>query len=216
MRLFGYLLATAISIALLVASWGHHVEFDFSEAAAVVAGAWCVWLTVKENIWNWPIGNVSSFYFFVTFLHQRLYADMTLQLVYIVLGFVGWYWWLHGGRDRSTLVVSKTTPSTALAIVVILAAATWAEYVYLVHIKDSAPFLDALTTGLSLAAQFMLTKKLIENWYVWITADIIYIGLYIYKHLYLSSGLYAVFIVMCVMGLRAWRMSMNKAEVASV
>src|SRR5476651_2581595 len=126
MRLFGYLLATALSIALLVASWGHHVEFDFSEAAAVVAGAWCVWLTVKENIWNWPIGNVSSFYFFVTFLHQRLYADMTLQIVYIVLGFIGWYWWLHGGGNRSTLGVSKTTSSTALAIAIILAASTWA------------------------------------------------------------------------------------------
>jgi len=214
MRLFGYLLATILSIALLVASWGHHVEFSFEEAAAVVAGAWCVWLTVKENIWNWPIGNVSSFYFFVTFLHQRLFADMTLQIVYIVLGFVGWYWWLHGGRNRSTLNVSRTTPSTALAIAVILAASTWAEYLYLVHIKDAAPFLDALTTGLSLAAQFMLTKKLIENWYVWITADVIYIGLYMYKHLYLSSGLYAVFIVMCVMGLRAWKMSMNNAEVA--
>ena len=195
-----------------MAARGHHVQFTFEEAAATVAGAWCVWLTVKENIWNWPIGNVSSFYFFLTFLHQRLFADMTLQIVYIVLGFIGWYWWLHGGRDKSKLEVARTSPLMALGIALVLIASTGVEYVYLKSINDSAPFWDALTTGLSLAAQFMLTKKLFENWYVWITADVIYIFLYAYKHLYLSAGLYAVFIVMCVAGLRDWRRSIVKVE----
>ena len=213
MRLFGYSLATIASIALLVAAWGHQVEFKFNEAAADVAGGWCVWLTVKKNIWNWPIGILSSGYFFALFLQSRLFADMSLQGVYIVLGFLGWYWWLHGGDNKAQLPVSKTPLSMAIAIAVIVAVSTAAVTVYMRSVNDSAPFLDALTTTLSLAGQFLLTKKLIENWYVWITADIIYVGLYLNKHLYLTSGLYAVFIVMCIAGLRAWRLSMSQAEV---
>ena len=75
----------------------------------------------------------------------------------------------------------------------------------LTRVNDSAPFWDALTTVLSLIAQFMLTRKLFENWFVWITADVIYVGLYIYKDLYLTSILYAIFLAMCVAGAIQWR-----------
>lgn len=82
---------------------------------------------------------------------------------------------------------------------------------YLIHVKDSAPFLDALTTVLSLAAQYLLTRKLIENWYVWLAADVVYVGLYVSRHLYLTAFLYALYLLMCVAGLRAWRRSRRSA-----
>jgi nicotinamide mononucleotide transporter len=78
---------------------------------------------------------------------------------------------------------------------------------YLQHIQDSAPFWDALTTVLSLVAQYMLNKKFLENWYGWILADLIYIPLYIFTHLYLTSLVYVIFLTMCLVGYRAWRQS---------
>lgn len=195
-------------MALLVASMKHMVEVEPSEAWAFVTGAWCVWLTVKENIWNWPIGIANSIFFIVLFWHARLFADMSLQVVYVVLGFLGWYWWLYGGKDRSALHVTRTPLSVGIIAAVVVAVATAGMTVFLKHIHDSAPFWDAITTTLSLAAQFLLTKKMLENWHVWITADIIYIGLYAYKHLYLTSALYVVFLVMCLIGLRDWKLSM--------
>lgn len=83
-------------------------------------------------------------------------------------------------------------------------------------VNDSTPFLDALTTVLSLVAQYMLTRKLLENWYVWITVDVIYIGLYIYKDLYLTGFLYAIFLCMCIVGLVQWRKALLNEPVAPV
>jgi nicotinamide mononucleotide transporter len=81
---------------------------------------------------------------------------------------------------------------------------------YLVSIGDSAPFLDALTTVMSLAAQYLLTKKFIENWYIWLAVDVIYVGLYFSRGLYLTAVLYAIFFGMCLVGLKEWRA--NKVE----
>jgi nicotinamide mononucleotide transporter len=160
---------------------------------------------VKQNIWSWPIGIANSAFFLALFFSARLFADMGLQVIYIVLGFLGWYWWLRGGEDRTTLRVSHATPVTLLALGLLGAVATAGLTVFLRSIGDAAPFLDALTTVLSLVAQYMLTRKLIENWYVWIAADIIYIGLYSSRGLYLTAALYALFLALCVMGLRGWR-----------
>jgi nicotinamide mononucleotide transporter len=97
-----------------------------------------------------------------------------------------------------------------ITLAIIGAAATFGLYLYFISINDSAPFLDALTTVLSLIAQYLLNYKRLENWFVWITADVIYIYLYIFKELYLTAILYAVFIGMCVAGYMAWKKSLKK------
>jgi len=211
-RGIGIVFAAAATLALVLAVWKHWLPLDLTEALGFVTGAWCVWLTAEENIWNWPIGIANSLFFGLLFLHSQLYADMGLQVVYVVLGAFGWYWWLHGGRSQSRLAVSHTPFLTALVVAIIVAAATLGMTLYLRHVHDSAPFWDAVTTTLSLAAQYLLTKKWLENWYVWMTADVIYVGLYVYKHLYLTSALYLLFLCLCVFGLRQWRQSLVPVE----
>lgn len=184
----------------------------WTEIFGFVTGALCVWLAVKENVWNWPIGIVSSAVYIVVFGQSRLFADAGLQVVYVIFGALGWFWWLRGGTNASRLPVSRVDRPTALTLTLLVPCAVWGMTIYLAHVKDSAPFLDALTTVLSLAAQYLLTRKLLENWYVWLAADVIYVGLYASRHLYLTALLYALYLLMCVAGLRAWRRSLHSAS----
>lgn len=177
------------------------------EVLGFLSGALCVWLLVKQNIWNWPIGILNAVMFIVLFYQAKLYADMALQFMYVILGFLGWYWWLKGGINKTKLAVQRTNLKQGIALVAIGTIATYFLYLYLTKIGDSAPLLDALTTVLSLVAQYMLTRKLIENWIVWIAADVIYIGLYASRQLYLTSILYAFFLSLCIAGALQWQKS---------
>jgi nicotinamide mononucleotide transporter len=205
----GYVVGTALSLALIGGSLTRRLPLDVTEVFGFVSGAWCVWLTVKQNIWNWPIGLLNNAFFLVLFVRAHLFADSSLQVVYLVLGVLGWYWWLRGGRGKTALPIMHTGPRTALALAIILAGATVALAVGLGRVHDAAPFWDALTTVLSLIAQYMLTRKLFENWALWISADVIYVGLYVAKGLPLTAVLYAIFLAMCVAGMRQWRTAMQ-------
>jgi nicotinamide mononucleotide transporter len=142
-------------------------------------------------------------------MQARLFADTALQVVYVILGFLGWYWWLKGGKNKTELKVSKASLKEIIVLVFITIICTYFMTNYLVSIKDAVPFWDALTTVMSLVAQYMLTKKLLQNWYIWISADIIYIALYAYKNLYLTGILYFIFMLMCIEGYRQWKKSMR-------
>jgi nicotinamide mononucleotide transporter len=182
-----------------------------TETLAFVTGAVGVWLTVREHIWNWPIGIANAAFFVALFFDARLFADMALQLGYIVLGVLGWYWWLRGGAHRSALRVAHADRRALLALAVLGGVATGGFTLFLRSVGDAAPFLDALTTTLSLAAQYLLTRKFVENWYVWITADLIYIALYGSRGLYLTAALYVIFLAMCLLGVRAWHAALSPA-----
>jgi len=205
----GYVAGTALSLVLVVGSLMHRLPLDITEVLGFVTGAWGVWLTVKRNIWNWPIGILNNGFFLILFLRAHLFADSSLQVVYLVLEVLGWYWWLRGGSGRTELPISRTGPRTALALAAIGVAATAGMTVGLARVDDAAPFWDALTTVLSLIAQYMLTRKLLENWTVWIVADIVYVGLYAAKGLPLTAVLYALFLAMCVAGLLQWRVALR-------
>lgn len=175
------------------------------EAASVVTGAVCVWLTVRESVWNFPIGLANVSLFCVLFFGARLFADAGLQVVYFVLGVIGWYLWLHGGERGTALRISRVPRSHAAALVAGGVALTILLWMTLRYVGGSASFFDALTTSISLCAQWMLNRKHVESWYAWIAADLIYIPLYAYKELYLTAALYTVFLVMATMGLMHWR-----------
>lgn len=184
------------------------------EILGFVTGAASVWLAVKENVWNWPIAAANAVFFFILFFEHRLYGDMALQVIFFALASLGWYRWLRGGEHHTALRVSRITLPQIMAAVLVTIAATAAATAYLRRVNDAAPFLDALTTVLSLVGQYLLTKKIIENWYVWIAADVLYIGLYIQRGLYLTSVLYVIFLLMCVAGAVEWQKTLRAAPAA--
>ncbi|MFC1859833.1 nicotinamide riboside transporter PnuC [Thermodesulfobacteriota bacterium] len=183
---------------------------DPVELFGVIFGFICVVLTIRQNIWCWPIGIVNVSLFLVMFYKVRLYADMGLQGVYIGLSVYGWYQWLHGGPGQSELSVSRIERGSALVLFLIGVTGTvvmgWGLSTYT---NADLPYWDSSTTVMSLIAQWMLAKKILENWLVWISADILFIGIYYYKHLYLTCLLYFLFLVLATSGFFVWRRTLK-------
>lgn len=189
-------------------------QVTVAELLGFVTGAASVWLTVLARVSNFPVGIANSAFFLVLFVSARLYADSGLQVVYIVLGFAGWWQWLHGGQARARLTVARSGWQLLAACVFFVAAATWGLTLLLGAAHDIAPFWDALTTALSLAAQFLLNCKRIENWGFWIAADVVYIPLYTVKRLDLTAIVYVLFLAMCFAGVAAWRRALRAGRQA--
>ncbi|MET9615511.1 nicotinamide riboside transporter PnuC [Kitasatospora indigofera] len=180
-------------------------EVTWAELLGFATGAACVWLTVKGKTWNFPVGIANNVFFLVLFAGARLYADAALQLVFLALGAHGWWQWLRGGAERTGVSVRPAGPRLLAATAALLVPVTWGLTVLLARAGDSAPFWDALTTALSLAAQWLLNTRRIETWYFWIAADLVYIPLYLSKSLDLTALVYLLFLGLCGLGLRAWR-----------
>jgi nicotinamide mononucleotide transporter len=191
------------------------VPMSWAELLGFGTGALCVLLVVRQHIANWPIGILNVLLLMVVFWSVGLYADAGLQIVYVVLGAYGWWHWARGGVDRSTLPVRRTTGTEWLGLAAAGVAGTGALWFFLAHYTDSTvPLPDALTTALSLLATYGQARKLVESWWLWITADLIYIPLYGYKGIWLTAILYVGFLCLCVLGLRAWRADLRRRSAA--
>lgn len=176
------------------------------EILAVLFGIVSVYLSTREHIWSWPTALVNVGLYFVVFFEAKLYADMGLQVVYFALSLYGWYEWLYGGENRTVLHVSRTPRSLGIKLVLIGVASAAILGTALARFTDAAlPYLDSATTSTSLVAQWMMTRKIVENWAVWAVVDVVYVGMFIFKKLYLTAGLYAVFLVLAIMGYRQWK-----------
>ena len=186
-----------------------------TEIAGVLFGIVAVWLTTRENPWCWPVGLVNVGLFILVVHEARLYADMGLQVVYVALCLYGWYQWLHGGASGGTLRVSRA-PRRALvwlaAAGLLFAGALGAGLRR--YTDASLPFWDSSLASFSLVAQWMQARKLIENWAVWILVDVVYVGMYVWKRLHPTAGLYAVFVLLAVLGLVEWRRSLGSERPA--
>ena len=147
------------------------------------------------------------------FYGARLYADMGLQGLYFGLAAYGWWAWLHGGEDHGELAVSLTSPRTRVTLLLvgtiggILLGQTLTRFT-----NASLPFMDSMLTSFSIAAQWMQTRKFLESWLVWLVVDVFYVGMFLYKELYLTAGLYSVFLVLAAMGFADWRRSMRRSR----
>lgn len=190
-------LLAGVMVTRGLASWLEGVSF--------VTGAICVWLTVKENVWNFPIGLLNVATFVVVFWRAELYGDAGLQVVYFVLGLIGWYLWLFGGERRTALKVERAAATELVVVSLACFASAFALWWVLYHHTGGVAIWDAITTAISLGAQWLLNRKKLESWIAWIVVDVIYVPLYLYKGLYLTAILYAVFLCMAVMGFMHWR-----------
>lgn len=189
---------------------------SLTELLGFLTGVVNVWLLARQVLWNWPVGIANNLLYFAVFLHSGLYGDAGLQLIYAALGAYGWWHWSHPAAGSALLTVTRTSRSTWTWLIPSTAFAAVLLAIFLARFTDSTvPRWDALTTALSLAATYGQTKKLLESWWIWILADIIYVPLYIYKGLWLTSGLYAIFMILCVVGLRAWWKALRMRQVSA-
>ena len=185
-------------------------QLNYIEVFGVITALGCVWLYTRQNVWSWPLTIISAGLYAVVFFQARLYADVGLQGVYIAVAVYGWYEWLFGGPQQSVLVVSRLGRNVGLVLLGLVIVGTGVmAYPLAAYTNASLPFWDSLTTVMSLVAQWMLAKKILESWLVWIVADTIYVGIFLYKALYLTAGLYVVFLGLAVSGFIAWRKSMR-------
>ena len=183
------------------------------EPAAVVVTLAAVYLTARERIWCWPVALVSVTLYALVFYRARLYADMGLQGVYFAMSAYGWWAWLHGGEERGRLEVTTASWRTRSGLLVLAAVTGAVLGTTLARLTDaSLPYLDSTLTSYSLVGQWLMARKVIDTWVVWIAVDVVYVGMFVFKKLYLTSALYAVFLGLAAMGFIQWRRSMAKAD----
>ena len=183
------------------------------EIVAVIFGFLCVYFTIKENIWCWPTGLVQVFLYIFIFYKAKLYSDTILHVIYVFMQFYGWYYWLHGGKEHKEALVTKLTQAWIVATLAIASFGTIGWGYFMASKTDAAmPYGDAFTTVASLVAQWLMSRKKLESWYYWIAVDIIAIGIYYAKGLYLTSGLYVCFLFMATAGLIRWKKSFSEPQ----
>lgn len=183
---------------------------NWMEATATLFGIICVALMIKRIIWCWPAGIIQVVLYVYIFWEARLYSDMLLHIVYIFLNAYGWYHWLHGGKDHDKLPVTKLGNRLWIWVAIgLVGTALWGAGMGAWTDAD-LPYGDAFTTVISLVAQWLLIRKRLENWILWIVVDIAAIGIYWHKGLYFTTFLYAVFLVLATIGYSDWRKAHNK------
>lgn len=187
---------------------------NWIEATAAVFGVICVWLTIRRNIWCWPTGLVQVLLYIYIFFGAKLYSDMILHVIYVFMQIYGWHHWLHGGKNKTKLPISLLLNLTYLWVAV--AAVGTVIWGFLMdRFTDAAvPYADAFTTVASLIAQWLMARKKLESWFFWIAVDVVAIGVYWYKQLYLTTGLYSIFLVLATLGYFEWRKAFQKDPVA--
>ena len=199
---------------------------SWAELLGFISGALSVWLVTRESIWNWPLGIITAGFYIAVFARAGLYSDTGLQVVYLVLSVYGWWHWLRGPGAR------RDAGKTSVALQPLLVShVRWREMATLslagiamwlgFHAIASripgtqSPLLDAALTATSLVAQYMMTRKYVENWLLWIAVDIAYVGLFTQRGLRLTAVLYAVYLVLAVIGWVQWKRSIARISFAS-
>ncbi len=168
-----------------------------------------VGLNIRQSPWGWLFAIASAALYSVIFYDARLYGDMSLQFFFIAVSIWGWYQWLFGGAQHRGVQVSRLdAKGWGVCALGWLAAYLFIFYVLHSFTDTDVPHIDAFLTSGSLVGQFLLSRKKLENWHLWIFIDLIYIGLYIHKNLILTALLFAVFVVMATIGLFAWKKSL--------
>jgi len=180
---------------------------DPLEAVAVALALAMVFCNIREIHWAWPLAISSSLLYFVIFWRSKLYGEAWLQVFFAVFALWGWFQWLRGHRsDGSALRVARLS-SRGLVLAIAAGAVLWpATGLLLMKVTDTdVPWWDAFPTSISVIGQFLLARKFIENWIAWLAVNIVAVTLFAYKGLWLTVGLYSVFIILSIVGWRAWK-----------
>lgn len=179
------------------------------EFVAVGLTLLAVYLTTRQVIWCWPLGMVSVALYAGVFYRAQLYAEVGLQGLYFGLSAYGWWAWRFAGDERGELAVTVGPARLHIRLLVIGALAGAALGGALSRFTNaSLPFMDAMLAAFSMVAQWLQTRKVLQAWLLWIALDVFYVGMFLYKGLYPTAGLYAAFLYLATLGYIEWRRSM--------
>jgi len=174
----------------------------------VITGALCVYLATKENILNWPIAILSVTTYIYIFYNAKLYGDTILQFYFLGTSIYGWYYWTYGKASnlKSERPIGVLKPKDwGIITLILIVFSLFIGYLLKKYTDTDVPYIDAFCTVTSFIAQYLLTRKKLENWLIWIFVDIIYIPLYIHKNLLATSVLYFVFLFIALKGYIDWK-----------
>ncbi len=175
----------------------------------MLAGLGYVVLAIRESVWCWPSGIISAVAYVVVFQNARLPGQAALQGILAVVCVYGWWSWRRGSDAALSLVVSRAGPAALAVVAAATAATALGVGLLLRHSTESVlPFWDGGILAASLSAQGMAARKWLENWLVWIGVNVVSIGLYVSQGLVPTTGLYVVYLVMAIVGYRAWKRSL--------
>ena len=180
------------------------------EIVGVITGLLCVYLAAKNIIWNWPIAIISVAIYIFIFYNTRLFADMGLQVYFLVTNIYGWYFWSKKPATNAKTPVIRIKKKEIIFSVVAVIIFTYILGSVLKYTPASYPYIDSFCTACSLIAQIFLARKVLENWLIWIFVDIIYVGVYLFKNLDLTAVMYAIYVGIALMGYIDWKKDWKK------
>ena len=207
-------LALSAALAPVLTLWGEPISA--LEIVAFGLALLMVVLNMRVNALAWPLAIVSSLLYFALFSNSRLYGEASLQIVFVVVALWGWWQWRRGTQsDGGVLRVRELSARARWGLLVALGVAWPAAGWFLKHYTDTdVPWWDAFPTAGSLIGQWLLGRQYVENWLVWIVVNVVSVGLFVYKGLWLTTLLYSLFIVLSVLGWRAWQRLLPGAAAA--
>lgn len=182
------------------------------EVIGVITGLLCVYLAAKNIIWNWPFAIVSVVIYIFIFFEAHLFADMGLQVYFLVTNIYGWYYWSKKPATEARTPVTRIKKIEVISSVIAIVVFTFILGSVLKYTTASYPYLDSFCTACSLVAQLFLARKVLENWLVWIFVDVVYVGVYIFKDLHLTAVMYAIYIAIALLGYIDWKKDWRKQE----
>lgn len=163
-------------------------------------------LVALRSIWNYAFGIIGVAIYAFVFFQAKLYSDTLLQVFFLIVQFYGLWQWRRSQRDAGEVVVERLTMAARMgwAAGLVLAILGWG---WLMHrfTDASFPWWDASVAMISVAAQYLMSVRKLENWWLWILANIVSIGLYAAKALWITTGLYVLLLGISVLGLARWR-----------
>jgi nicotinamide mononucleotide transporter len=195
-------------ITHILQEWWQHQ--NWLEITGVITGLLCVGLAAINNIWNWPVAIVSVGIYIFIFFDARLFADMGLQVYFMIMNFYGWYYWSKkpDNEEKSPvlLITNKEIVYSVIAVIIF----TFFLGTVLKYTPASYPYIDSFCAACSLVAQVFLARKVLENWLIWIFVDIIYVGVYIFKGLHLTAIMYGIYVGIALLGYIDWKKDYKK------
>ena len=178
---------------------------NYLELAGIIVGLVYIWLEYKANIWLWLAGIVMPAIYIFVYYDSGFYADMAINIYYLAAGVYGWLVWKIKGNQNNDLPIARTPRRYILPLVLVTTVAFAIISFVLVRFTDSdVPYGDSFTTALSIAGLWLLSRKYVEQWIIWIVVDMVCAVLYVYKGLYMTGALYLLYTVIAVAGYFKW------------